>query len=105
MKYRSRETVGAMQWFKPGDHEAVIEWVFKSGKRPAVGGKEICPGDWIITHADGAHSVCKAEDFEQEWESVKKLSVKAHEALLATAEAERMAGSAAVATALGLLLE
>jgi len=35
------------------------------------GGHTVCPGDWIITDADGRHYPCKPDIFAQTYEPVE----------------------------------
>ena len=78
MNYRKKPVViQATQWFKDGDHPAVIRktapnrhadegvpWV------PTLeGGHVVTPGDWIITGVKGEHYPCKPDIFEMTYES------------------------------------
>lgn len=77
MKFRKKPVViEATQWFKDGDHPAVIRktalnrhaddgipWV------PTLeGGHIVTPGDWIITGIKGEHYPCKPDIFEATYE-------------------------------------
>lgn len=77
MKFRKKPVViEAVQWFKEGDHPAVIRktannrygdegipWV------PTLeGGHIVTPGDWIITGVKGEHYPCKPEIFAMTYE-------------------------------------
>jgi hypothetical protein len=75
--------VDAVQWFKDGDHSAVVQVQKAScngvliGPGPDVlgydlrvpafyapdGWHEVSPGDWIVTAADGKHRLCPADIF------------------------------------------
>lgn len=72
-KFRKKPVViDAVQWFKVGDHPAVVGrnalgegmgWV------PTLeGGHIVTPGDWIITGVKGEHYPCKPDIFEQTYE-------------------------------------
>jgi hypothetical protein len=76
-KFRKKPVViEATQWFKDGDHPAVIRktapdrhadegipWV------PTLeGGHVVTSGDWIITGVKGEHYPCKADIFRQTYE-------------------------------------
>jgi hypothetical protein len=76
-KFRKKPVViDAVQWFKPGDHPAVI---LKSHPNryadPGVpwiptleGGHVVTPGDWIITGVQGEHYPCKPDIFAMTYE-------------------------------------
>jgi len=88
MKYRKKPVViEAVQWFKHGDHPAVVElppdhpieerafaaniiaafgWV-----RTLEGGHVVSPGDWIITGVKGENYPCKPDIFEATYEAVE----------------------------------
>jgi len=73
MKFRKKPVVvEATQWFKMGDHHAVIEI---SEGVPAVktleGPMYVTPGDWIITGVKGEHYPCKPDIFEMTYEPAK----------------------------------
>jgi hypothetical protein len=60
--------VEAVQWFKPGDHPAVV------AKSPTAstgyidtpeGRLKVEPGDWIITGVAGEHYPCKPDIFNK----------------------------------------
>ena len=58
--------VEAVQWFKHGDHPAVIEDPAGGGHIETPEGKlRVDPGDWIITGIAGEHYPCKPDIFEQ----------------------------------------
>lgn len=93
-KYRKKPVViEAAQWFKPGDHDAVVHPVpahvpmEMSGRTVTVSGGmiELCalgaiktlegwhlvtPGDWIITGVQGEHYPCKPDIFAATYEAV-----------------------------------
>ena len=63
--------VEAVQWFKPGDHWAVVAGAGDSaiGYIDTLEGRLIVePGDWIITGVAGENYPCKADIFEQLYE-------------------------------------
>jgi len=70
MKFRKKPVViEATQWFKDGDHPAVIEIsegvsVVKTLEGPMY----VTPGDWIITGVKGEHYPCKPDIFEMTYE-------------------------------------
>jgi hypothetical protein len=86
-KYRKKPVViEAVQWFKTGDHPAVIEWSFVNTQSCVQCGKQInshgscetlegnhivCPGDWIITGIKGEYYPCKPDIFEATYELVE----------------------------------
>lgn len=70
-RFRKTATIEAVQWFRMGDHPAVI---LKSGPSryadygipwiPTLeGGHVVTPGDWIATGAEGEHWPIKPEIF------------------------------------------
>ena len=80
MKFRKKPVViEATQWFKMGDHPAVIEhpsanmneagfaWV-----QTLEGGHTVIPGDWIITGVKGEHYPCKPDIFLMTYEIVEE---------------------------------
>lgn len=80
MKFRKKPVViEATQWFKMGDHPAVIAppsanineagfgWV-----ETLEGGLLVVPGDWIITGVKGEHYPCKPDIFEATYEKVEE---------------------------------
>ncbi len=86
---KDAETVEAIQWFKQGDHEAVVQTTTahlmcslpcpSCGTRIAHGfldivknGTIVCPGDWIITNGKGEHSLCKRDVFNETYELIKE---------------------------------
>lgn len=78
-KFRKKPVViEATQWFKPGDHPAVV---MKSGPNryadagiPWVetleGGHVVTPGDWIITGVKGEFYPCRDDIFRMTYEEV-----------------------------------
>jgi hypothetical protein len=72
MKFKKKPVViEAVQWFKNGDHPAVIcksdpnryadagiPWI-----ATLEGGHIVTPGDWIITGVKGEHYPCKPDIF------------------------------------------
>ncbi|MEO8176923.1 MAG: hypothetical protein ABI626_09725 [Sphingomicrobium sp.] len=58
--------VDAVQWFKQGDHPAVLA---KSDREAYIdtpeGRLRVDPGDWIITGIAGENYPCKPRVFEQ----------------------------------------
>ena len=85
MKYRRKEVVEAVQWFKDGDHPAVTT-VSEKYKHftPAIegatgyieGGYFVMSGDWIIEEVTGKFRPCRPDIFEQIYEKVNKKGVK-----------------------------
>ena len=76
MKYRKKPVViEATQWFKDGDHWAVMGyescdpttkgfgWI-----QTLEGGHIVMPGDFIITGVKGEHYPCKPDIFEMTYE-------------------------------------
>jgi hypothetical protein len=75
MKYRKKPVVvEATQWFKMGDHPAVIDTAWHG--HPAVltleGHYVVTPGDYIITGVKGEHYPCKPDIFEMTYELVEE---------------------------------
>ena len=81
MKFRKKPVViEASQWFKLGDHPAVIgipAWHqdrIHGDKRGWVstleGGHIVTPGDWIITGVKGEHYPCKPDIFDMTYEAM-----------------------------------
>lgn len=94
MKYRKKPViVEAVQWFKDGDHPAVLSADLH--RRPSIpsadhmeggtctarykdhgdiktleGWHLVCPGDWIITGVKGEHYPCKPDIFKLTYEPV-----------------------------------
>lgn len=93
-KYRKKPVViEATQWFKDGDHPAVVTcWFDDTGKvrwapgdldsinvygcikKPAIqtleGWYAVTPSDWIITGVKGEHYPCKPDIFSATYEEV-----------------------------------
>jgi hypothetical protein len=73
MKFRKKPVViEATQWFKDGDHYAVIH-ASLSGMPVYVidtleGEMLVSPGDWIIKGVKGEHYPCKPDIFEATYE-------------------------------------
>ena len=72
-KYRKKPVViEAVQWFKMGDHPAVLESQGNSGPYPYIDTLEgphlVSQGDWIITGVKGEHYPCKPDIFEMTYE-------------------------------------
>jgi hypothetical protein len=75
MKFRKKPVViEAVQWFKMGDHPAVLESQGNDGPYPFIDTLEgphlVTPGDWIITGVKGEHYPCKPDIFEMTYEPV-----------------------------------
>jgi len=73
MKYRKKPVViEATQWFKMGDHSAVV---YNHNSVPTIktleGEHIVIPGDWIITGVKGEHYPCKPDIFAMTYEVVK----------------------------------
>lgn len=80
-KFRKKPVViDAVQWFKDGDHHAVLidrctcgpnEGCDSCGKpyiETLEGNHRVTPGDYIITGVKGEHYPCKPDIFEQTYE-------------------------------------
>ena len=73
MKFCKKPVViDATQWFKHGDHPAVVERTL-SGMPIAwietlEGGHIVTVGDWIITGVKGEHYPCKPDIFDMTYE-------------------------------------
>ena len=73
MKFRKKPVVvEATQWFKHGDHKAVL--ISMETLEPVIETLEGCmlvsKGDWIITGVNGEHYQCKPDIFEKTYELV-----------------------------------
>jgi hypothetical protein len=85
MRYLKTYTVEAAQWWKPGDHPAVLMVPYWTVRRmvdnsatpedalvPIVrtleGTHYVTPGDWIITGQAGEHYACKPDIFAATYE-------------------------------------
>lgn len=62
----------ASQWFKDGDHPAVMKLNTNDVKKEGYGAiatlegvMEVRPSDWVITGIRGEHYPCRADIFEQ----------------------------------------
>ena len=81
MKFRKKPVViEATQWFKMGDHPAVIRRLLATSLSATPvpwietleGGHIVTPGDWIITGVKGEHYPCKPDIFEMTYEPVNE---------------------------------
>ena len=85
-KFKKKPVViEAAQWFKAGDHPAVVRCAdhdpdARCGGNPdkpviktLEGWHEVTPGDWIITGVKGEHYPCKPDIFEMTYEPVTTL--------------------------------
>ena len=73
MKFRKKPVViEATQWFKMGDHSAVL---YNHNSVPTIktleGEMFVCSGDWIITGVKGEHYACKPDIFAMTYEPVE----------------------------------
>jgi hypothetical protein len=77
MKFRKKPVViEATQWFKNGDHPAVVEASVNDGMNVHLietleGDHIVTAGDWIITGVKGEHYPCKPDIFEMTYERVE----------------------------------
>ena len=76
MKFRKKPVViEATQWFKNGDHPAVVGAVMSGMPINVIDTLEgtmfVTPGDWIITGVKGEHYPCKPDIFEATYEKVE----------------------------------
>lgn len=64
---KKQVAVDAVQWFKAGDHPAVLAEAGDSAGHidTPEGRLRVEPGDWVITGVAGEHYPCKPEIFEQ----------------------------------------
>jgi len=76
--------VEAVQWWKAGDHPAVFipVWSHQGGcycplcGKPlddihgALGWRQVCPGDWIVTDSTGRNERVRPDIFETTYEPV-----------------------------------
>ena len=77
MKYRKKPVViEAVQWFKDGDHWAVMNYeTHDLDMKPQgwiqtlEGGHIVTAGDYIITGVKGEHYPCKPDIFEMTYEA------------------------------------
>ena len=81
MKFRKKPVVvEATQWFKMGDHPAVVmkseQYRYGDTSFPWIddleGGHIVTEGDWIITGVKGEYYACKADIFELTYEAVEE---------------------------------
>jgi hypothetical protein len=77
MKYRKKPVIiEATQWFKHGDHPAVLKLKELSPKygwvKTLEGGHVVTPGDYIITGIKGEHYPCKPDIFEATYDKVEE---------------------------------
>ena len=80
MKFKKKPVViEATQWFKQGDHHAVVIKKEGAGRYGVIsypwietleGGHVVTEGDWIITGVKGEHYPCKPDIFEMTYEPV-----------------------------------
>lgn len=73
-KYRKKPVViEATQWFKMGDHPAVISAKLSGMPVNVIDTLEgemlVTSGDWIITGVKGEHYPCKPDIFEMTYEA------------------------------------
>ena len=73
MKFRKKPVViEATQWFKDGDHPAVVKVTDGYAVvKTLEGNMVVTPGDWIITGVKGEHYPCKPDIFEMTYEPVE----------------------------------
>lgn len=77
MKFRKKPVIiEAVQFFKPGDHPAVIAmpesptgFAIMTLENTVIK-HEVTPGDWIITGVQGEHYACKPDIFAATYERV-----------------------------------
>ncbi len=79
MKFRKKPVViEATQWFKHGDHPAVVEASLSGMNVNLIetleGDHIVSSGDWIITGVKGEHYACKPDIFEMTYEPVEEKS-------------------------------
>ncbi len=93
MKYRKKPViVEATQWMLPGDHDQVTEYtgstfdkceqcgfssVYHGSIKTLEGEHIVCPRDWVITGVKGEHYPCKPDIFEETYEPVPNVTLKA----------------------------
>lgn len=83
-KFRKRPVViEATQWFKDGDHPAVVMFSHSDGYQPGdwhpvvptlEGPMRVTPGDWIITGVKGEFYPVKPDIFAETYEAVEDAS-------------------------------
>jgi hypothetical protein len=76
VKFRKKPVViEATQWFKMGDHPAVLQSLGDDGWYPYIDTLEgphlVTPGDWIITGVKGEHYPVKSDIFQATYELVE----------------------------------
>jgi len=81
-KYRKTALIEATQWFKSGDHPAVIKYDNRNGIIKGIGpygwvdtlegGHIVSPGDWIATGVTGEHWPIKPSIFAKTYELVEE---------------------------------
>ena len=76
MKFRKKPVViEATQWFKMGDHPAVVEASLSGMNVHLIetleGDHLVTPCDWIITGVKGEHYPCKPDIFDMTYERVE----------------------------------
>jgi len=70
-KFRKKPIViEATQWFKPGDHPAVVHVQSRYCIPTLEGDMTVTPGDWIITGVSNEHYPCKPDIFQKTYEPV-----------------------------------
>lgn len=77
-RYRAKPVeVEAVQWLKPGDHQAVLhdgQGGFNYIDTISGGRQLVEPGDWIIAEIDGSgqHYPCRPHIFAEKYESIEE---------------------------------
>lgn len=76
-KYRKIALTEASQWFKMGDHPAVIDKHFLGigtlrGIQTLEGFMEVLPGDWVATGIEGENWAIKPDIFAKTYELVEE---------------------------------
>ena len=69
--YRKTATIRASQWFKMGDHPAVILKEGIAWVETLEGGYIVTPGDWIATGVKGEHWPIQPDVFAASYEPVE----------------------------------
>ena len=94
-EYRKTATIRASQWWKMGDHPAVVPIGAKltvpvnptQGWCPTLeGGHVVTPGDWIATGIQGEHWPIKADIFEATYAPVNARRLSALSAIPSTSD-------------------
>lgn len=75
-KFRKKPVViEATQWFKDGDHPAVVNAALSGMPVYLIdtleGDMMVLPGDWIITGVKGEHYPCKPDIFAMTYEEIE----------------------------------